>query len=191
LVIWQRNDTICLNQKIRCMKLQLMSLVIAAGVLFASCTTTQQSTSDNAALAVPKGIQSTFSMQYPDASAVTWSRFDATTVPIDWEMTGWQALDADDYAVTFTMGRDTYHAWYDANGAWIGSTYGISDLSRVPPSILSMIKQKYPDYTVEKVDRETWKDQIAYEVKLKKADDSKVKLLVSGDGMILKEKLKD
>jgi len=173
------------------MKLQLMSLVIAAGLLITSCTSTRQSTSDNAALAVPKGIQSTFSMQYPDAQNATWSRFDATTVPVDWEMTGWQALDADDYAVTYTMGNTTYYSWYDASGAWIGTSSSLTDMSRVPPAILSMVKEKYPDYTIDKVERESWKDQVAYEIKLKKADDSKVKLLVAQNGMVLKEKLKD
>lgn len=173
------------------MKLQIMSLVVAAGLIFSSCTTTQQSTSDNAAFAVPVGIQQNFSVQYPDATNVTWGRFDATTVPIDWELSGWQALDADDYVVSFTMGNDTYYSWYDANGAWVGTTVGISDYTRVPSNILNMLKEKYPDYTIEDVDRETWKDQIAYEIKLKKADESKVKLLVSGSGVVLKEKLKE
>jgi uncharacterized membrane protein YkoI len=58
-------------------------------------------------------------------------------------------------------------------------------------AIRNMLKEKYPDYTIDKVDTEVWKDQIAYEIKLKKADDSKVKLLIAGNGMILKEKLKD
>lgn len=173
------------------MKLQFMSLVVAAGLLISSCTTTKQSTSDNAAFAPTTGISSTFAMQYPDATNVTWSHFDATTVPIDWELTGWQALDADDYAVTFNMGNNTYRAWYDANGAWVGSTYNISDMTRVPMAIHNMLKEKYPDYTIDKVDTEVWKDQIAYEIKLKKADDSKVKLLIAGNGMVLKEKLKD
>jgi hypothetical protein len=173
------------------MKLQIMSLVVAAGLIFSSCTTTQQSTSDNAAFAVPVGIQQNFSVQYPDATNVTWGHFDATTVPIDWEMTGWQALDADDYVVTFNMGNDTYYSWYDANGAWVGTTVGITDYTRLPSNIHNMLKEKYADYTIEDVDRETWKDQIAYEIKLKKADDTKAKLLVSGSGVVLKEKLKD
>jgi len=172
------------------MKLQIMSLVVAAG-LISSCSTTRQSTSDNAAFAVPTGIQQNFTVQYPDATSVTWSPFDANNVPIDWELAGWQTLDADDYVVTFNMGNDTYHAWYDANGAWIGTTVGISDLTKLPSNIHNMLKEKYPDYTIVDVDRETWKDQIAYEIKLKKADDTKAKLLVSGSGIVLKEKLKD
>jgi len=173
------------------MKLQIMSLVAAAGLFFTSCTTTQQSTSDNAALAVPNSITTNFSVQYPDASNVTWGRFDANAVPIDWEMTGWEALDAEDYAVTFSVGNDRYIAWYDANGAWVGTTSAVTDYTRVPANIHNMLKEKYPDYTIDKVERETWKDQLAYEIKLKKADDSKVKLLVSESGIILKEKLKD
>ena len=178
------------------MKNRLFSIAAAAAVIIAACgtpqnTTTISSTSSNPAYSIPDNLQTSFTTQYPNATNITWAAYDVAVVPIDWEMTGWQALDADDYAVTYTMGNTTYYSWYDASGAWIGTTSSLTDMSRVPPAILSMVKEKYPDYTIDKVERESWKDQVAYEIKLKKADDSKVKLLVAQNGMVLKEKLKD
>lgn len=176
------------------MKLKIMSLVVATGVFFScgtpSYTSTTTSTSDNAAYAVPAGVQTNFTTQYPNAANVTWSAYDAAVVPIDWEMTGWTALDAGDHAVVFDMDNERYYAWYDQDGNWIGSSYGIRDHTTLPSSINSMIQTKYSGYTIEKVDRELWKDQTAYEVKLKSGD-RKVKLLVDANGNVLKEKVKD
>jgi hypothetical protein len=53
-----------------------------------------------------------------------------------------------------------------------------------------MIADKYKGYTIETVQREMHKSQVAYEVKLKGVDDSKIKLLVDSSGNVLKEKLK-
>jgi hypothetical protein len=171
------------------MKVKLMSLVIAA-FLFFSCGTTYTSTSDNAAynVTVPAGIRSSFSAQYPDATTVVWNNYDAATVPVDWELNGWTALDNDDYAVTFNMGNDKYYSWYDANGNWIGSAYSITDYSKLPYVVNTMLKDKYNTYTIESVEKESWGNQTAYEVKLKNSDDSKLKLLVDADGNILKQK---
>ena len=44
---------------------------------------------------------------------------------------------------------------------------------------------------IENVQREMWSGKTAYEIKLKKTDDDKVKLLVDSNGMILKQKHKD
>jgi hypothetical protein len=172
------------------MKLQLMSLIISAGLL-ASCGSTYQTTSANAAMDVPANIQSSFTVQYPDATEVTWGRYDAAVVPIDWELTGWQPLDANDYAVTFKMGNETYYSWYDSDGTWVGATSTLTDHARLPYAVNNYIKTKYPDYTITKIDREIWKGNTAYEVKLKKTDDDKVKLLISENGTILKEKPTD
>ena len=170
-----------------------MSLVAAAGLLVASCGTTYTSTSDNAAynVTVPSGVRTNFAVAYPDATNVVWNAYDATVVPIDWKMSGWTVLDKDDYAVTFNMGSDTYYAWYDTNGNLVGTAYAITDYTKLPYAINSMLKERYKDYTIESVQRETFKSQTAYEVKLKQGEDMKVKLLVDANGNILKEKLKD
>jgi hypothetical protein len=175
------------------MKLKIMSLVAAAGLFFASCGTTYQSTSDNAAynVTVSEGIRSNFYASYPDATNIVWNHYDAAQVPIDWEMTGWTVLDNDDYAVTFNMGGNNYYAWYDSNGNLIGSTYAISDYSKLPYAVNSLLQTNYKDYTIEAVQREMWGSKTAYELKLKGQGDSKIKLLVDSNGTILKEKLKD
>jgi uncharacterized membrane protein YkoI len=180
------------------MKLKIMSLVSATALML-SCgtpaytdtsTSSSTSTSANAAYSVPANIQTGFSTQYPTATNCTWQSYDAATAPVDWELNGWSAMDANGHTATFTMDNQQYYAWYDASGNWVGSTYAVSDYTQLPESFHTMIKDKYSGYNIEKVQREMWKDRMAYEVKLKNGD-KKVKLLVDDSGNILKEKLKD
>ena len=171
------------------MRMKLMSLVLALGLLYSCGPTTYSTTSENAAFGVPTSIQTSFNAQYPGATNVVWSSYDPARVPIDWELTGWTILDADDYAVSYTYNGENYIAWYDNDGTWVGSSYMVRDNNLLPVSIHNMISQKYPGYTIDKIDKEMWKDQVAYEVKLKNAD-SKVKMLVDANGNIIKEKMK-
>ena len=171
------------------MKLKMMSMA-ALMVLLLSCgTTTNTTTSTNAAYAVPDNISTRFSYQYPQATNVTWGAYDATVVPIDWELAGWNTLDKDDYVVQFDLGGERYYAWYDNNGEWIGSAYALNDVSRLPAAVNSTINSQFAGYTIESVQREMWKDKMAYEVKLKSGD-NKVKLLVDANGTVLKQKTK-
>ena len=168
------------------MKLRILSLLIAAAII-TSCTTTQTSTSENAAFGLPSSVRLDFERHYPDATNVTWSNFDAATVPIDWELTDWAVLDADDYVVKFNMGNDAYFAWYDANGTWIGSAYTMSATSTLPAAVTTTLNSQFKDYTIESIQKETWKDKTAYELKLVSGD-NRVKLLVDANGTILKQK---
>lgn len=174
------------------MKLKFLSLVAAAAFLISACGTTYTSTSDNAAykVTVPENIRSSFAVSYPDATVIVWDRYDDAVVPIDWEMTGWPALDANDYVVSFKMGEDQYYSWYDSDGKLVGTAYAISDYSKLPYAVNKMLADKYKAYTIETVQREIYKSQAAYEIKLKGVDDSRIKLLVDASGNILKEKLK-
>ncbi|HYE53256.1 MAG TPA: PepSY-like domain-containing protein [Chitinophagaceae bacterium] len=178
------------------MKNRLFSIAAAAAVIIAACgtpqnTTTISSTSSNPAYSIPDNLQTSFTTQYPNATNITWAAYDVAVVPIDWEMTGWTALDASDHAVSFDMDGQRYYAWYDSDGTWIGSTYVVNDYSKLPAAVQSVINTKYSGYTIQKVHQEMWKDQLAYEIKLKRTDDDKVKLIVDNQGNILKEKLKD
>lgn len=178
------------------MKNSLFGAAVAAAFLFAACgtpreTNTISSTSNNPAYSTPSNVQSVFVAQYPNATNATWASYDVAVVPIDWTMTGWSALDATDHAVSFDMDGQRYYAWYDSDGTWVGSTYVIDDYTRLPAAVQSVITTKYSGYTIQKVHQEMWKDQMAYEIKLKKTDDDKVKLIVDNNGNILKEKLKD
>lgn len=57
------------------MKLKIMSLVTAMVLLLSCGTTTQTSTSSNAAYDVPATIQTSFTTQYPTATNVVWSGY--------------------------------------------------------------------------------------------------------------------
>ena len=178
------------------MKNRIFSVAMVAALVFAACseprnTTTISSTSSNAAYSPPNNLQTVFVAQYPTASNVVWAQYDATLVPIDWDLAGWSAIDANDYAVTFVMDGQPYIAWYDSDGTWIGSTYVIDDYTRLPAAVQTTLNTKYAGYAIQKVHREVWKDQLAYEIKLKKTDDDKVKLLIDENGNVVKEKLKD
>jgi hypothetical protein len=171
------------------MKNKFLSLLAAALFLFSCGTTSYTSTSANTAYSTPADLQASFSTQYPTATNVIWRAYDEASVPIDWELIGWDPIDARGHMVTFDMDEQQYYAWYDANGNWIGSTYTVKDHTKLPDAVQNLIRDKYSNYTIEKVDQEMWKDQVAYEVKLK-GDDKKVKLLVDKDGNVLKEKIK-
>lgn len=173
------------------MKLKMMSLVTATALALScgtpaytdtststgtgtntgttdSSTNTSTSTSSNAAYSVPADLQTSFTTQYPTATNATWSGYNAATVPVDWELNGWTPMDANGHTATFTMDNQQYNAWYDSKGTWVGSTYAVSDYTTLPPAINTMIKDKYAGYNIDKVQREMWKDRMAYEVKLKK-----------------------
>lgn len=170
--------------------------VFAAALLFTACSTpnysgTSTSTSSNQAYSTPNNLQTRFAAQYPNATNVSWSAYDAASVPVDWEMNGWSALDSTDYTVSFDMNGQRYYSWYDADGTWVGSTYSVSDYTQLPEAVNKLIKEKYADYSIQKVQQESWKDRTAYEIKLKKSNDDKIKLLVDANGNVLKEKMKD
>ncbi|RYD93338.1 MAG: hypothetical protein EOP50_11275 [Sphingobacteriales bacterium] len=172
------------------MKTRLMSLA-AALVLLASCgssrTTTMSSSTNNAAYGVPSSIGSSFSTQFPGATNIHWSAYDATVLPNDWELAGWPSMTGSDYMVTFDQYGNRYYAWYDASGNWVGSTYAVTNLGLIPANISNMLAQNFSGYTIESAQREQWKGQAAYEIKLRNYD-GKVKLLVDENGTVLKQK---
>jgi hypothetical protein len=202
-VEWRIKKPVFFNLKPLIMKLKILSLVATVALLVScggskqttstsSTPTTATSTSSNAAYSgvkVPAGVQTSFTTQYPNATNVTWSTYDVTVVPIDWEMTGWPTLDSSAYMVRYTMDNNNYYGWYDTNGNWVGSTYVISDYKSLPAPVNSMLNSQYPGYTISSVQRESWKDHKAYEIKMQNGD-NKVKLVVDDNGNILKQKTK-
>lgn len=172
------------------MKLKLLSLM-AASVLLFSCSSTRTTTSSNTAFAVPAIVETSFTNQYAGATNISWNRYDAASVPIDWELTGWPAMDAGDYVVRFDLNNEHYYAWYDSDGNWVGSAYVVSDFKSLPDAVNTTLKNQFPGYTIETVQRELWKDKMAYEIKLKGSGDSKIKLVVDANGTILKQKNKE
>jgi Putative beta-lactamase-inhibitor-like, PepSY-like len=168
------------------MKLKLMSLALAT-ILFVSCGTTYTSTTSNAAYGLPENIRTNFIALYPDAKNVTYTQYSSSATPVDWELNGWTTLDTADYVVNFEMGGRKYTTWYDSKGAWVGTTYAIEDYTILPSAVTTMLREKYNGYAIESVQKESWKDQTAYELKLKN-DTGGMKLLVDTKGNIIKQK---
>lgn len=169
-----------------------MSVVAAASLFFVSCGTTYKSTTDNAAYSVnvPLSARQNFAIAYPDASNVVWNSYNAGNVPFDWEMTDWTPLSPNDYSVTFTMGNRQYQSWYDANGNLAGTTTLISNYTNLPYAVSTTLHDKYGAYTIDNVQQLIRGNRTEYEIRLKGADDSKMKLIVDANGNVLKEKAK-
>lgn len=181
---------------------QTISALVAASFLIIACstrhttsttmtpngTTTTTTTSSHAAFAVPGNIQTTFTTQYPGATAVTWVPYNETAVPIDWDLTDWAVLSPRDYQVNYSLNGNQYYSWYDANGNWIGTSYYITNYNNgLPAAVNATIANKFSGYTIDKASQVTWKDHTAYDVKLKNGD-NKMKVLIDTNGDVLKQK---
>jgi len=167
------------------MKLKIWMLA-ASIVVLVSCGPSYRAT-DQYAVVVPAGTQTAFTTQYPGATTVVWSRYDVATLPIDWELAGWTAMDQDDYVVTFYQDNDKYYAWYDSDGNWIGTAYVINDYKSLPSAVSGTINTQFSGYTISGVNKEFQKDRMLYEIHLSNGN-SKVKLLVDANGNIVKQK---
>jgi hypothetical protein len=169
------------------MKIREIIAVAAIG-LIASCDTPYEAT--DTTMVAPVSIRNSFSAQYPTATNVVWTNYDATiAVPLDWDMAGWTVMDTDDFVVRYNMGTDEYYSWYDSEGNWVGTAYVVTDLNALPTVITNTVNTQFPGYTISSVTREFQTDRMAYEVELKN-ETTKVKLLLDGNGNILKQKTK-
>src|SRR4051812_46237285 len=98
--------------------MKFQHLILAAGISLAvaSCGSSKQMNSDystaNAAIVVPASTQTAFITRYPTATSVQWYGYNDVAVPIDWELTDWPVMDANDYVVTYTMNGNKYYSWY-------------------------------------------------------------------------------
>src|SRR5262245_33747860 len=120
------------------MKLRIL-ILIAGVVLIASCgpsyRVTDGSTVAKDTIGVPTEIKSSFSTQYPTATNVVWSTYDATATPlVDWELNGWTPLGEGAYVATYSLNNDTYYSWYGPDNQWIGTAYTVSDYKSLPPA---------------------------------------------------------
>ena len=88
----------------------------------------------------------------------------------------------------FTLDTFNYHAWYDAGGDWIGSAYPIKAAKPLPEAINNTLKAQFDGYSFDGAVREFWKDEEAYEIKIKNGDANKMKILMDANGNILKQK---
>jgi hypothetical protein len=172
------------------MKLKTIIAVAAIGLL-AACDPSYRAT-DTGVVVVPEATRQAFVDQYPDGINVVWSNYDPDVVIIhDWDLAGWPVIQTDDYAVRFDMGTDTYYAWYDNEGTWIGTAYVVKDYSTMPLSVRNSVTTLYPGYTITAVNKEFYRDRVAYEITLKNVNDSKVVVLTDMNGNVIKSKVKN
>jgi hypothetical protein len=165
-------------------------LAVAAVVILAACGTPYRAT-DTGVVVVPESTQRAFVVQYPSSTNATWSYYNQDVVILnDWELSGWAVPDERDYVVQFDQDNEKYYAWYDSDGTWIGTAYVVRDYSRLPVVVTTTLARDYADYSISSVNREYYKDRNAYEIVMKRADGSKVVLLVDNDGRVLKSKIK-
>jgi alpha-L-fucosidase len=141
-----------------------------------------------AATQAPAAVESVFTKQYPGAVNIIWSPYDSlAAVPIDLRMAGWKKMDADDYMVKFDYKGENYYAWYNSDGKWIGSAYTMKDVTKLPATVNTAVKNamktRYSGYSISQVNREFQTGKTAYEVELAKGD-SMVRMLVSSVGKI-------
>ena len=167
---------------------KMPSVVDSTKTPSATKTSTTGVTVPAAVVTVPAVTLTAFTTQYPGATNVVWSGYDSLAqVPIDLRMAGWKKMDADDHLVTFDLDNNNYYAWYDSEGKWVGSAYTMTDITKLPPTVntavKNAIKTRYVGYTISNVNREFQKDKKTYEVELVK-DNNKVKMLVNSDGKI-------
>lgn len=145
-------------------------------------------TSPNNTGTAPAAVSDAFTKQYPNAGNAAWSAYDSlAAVPIDLRLTGWTKMDADDHMVKFDLDGDTYYAWYDQDGNWIGSASPMKDFTKLPAAvndaIQNAIRSRYTDYNVSQVNREFQEGKKTYEVELTSGD-NRVRMLVGSDGKI-------
>jgi len=98
---------------------------------------------------------------------------------IEWE------IAADIYQVEFEIGFVDYEAYYDKNGELLGYSHDCKQ-SDMPALVINAIIAKYPDYNFEDIKKVISGTTQRYKVELEK-NDVDVKVIVSSDGVILKE----
>jgi len=169
------------------MKLKTFIAVVAI-CFFTACGTPYRATDSGVLISID--AQRAFDQQYPNSSNVEWSTYDANVVVLnDWELSGWETLDASDYTVKFDYDNQRYYAWYNSDGTWVGSAYVVNDHTTLPAYVTSTLNMQYPAYTIVNVNKEFYKDKVSYEIMLKKSDGRMV-VLMDENGNVYKYKLK-
>ncbi len=175
--------------------MKMFNLIVGAGILLLATSGSTMAnykpaiSSTDTIITPPANISASFNTRYPKASNVKWYQYNSTTIPIEWDLTGWPALSDRDFAVMYDMDSVNYYAWYDAQGNWVGSTNQMKDFAGLPAPVVKMLSAKYAGYTISDVHTETYKDLSAYQVELKRGND-KVKMVVDPNGNVLKQKTK-
>ena len=133
----------------------------------------------------PDNVRTSFQAKYPNVSDVKWSAYKPYE-RINWEWTGWPAMDTSYYVVNYTVDNRPHMSWWDKLGSWIGSTSTIEDSTMLPDPVKKTLKNSYAGYRITSIDEENDKNRTAYEIKLEKGD-ARARILVDKNGKILKK----
>jgi hypothetical protein len=153
------------------MKFKTILAVLAISV-FASCKSTYRATDTTVTVVTPEMIESSFAVQYPNATNVVWVNYDPVVIsPMDWQLVGYTTLDANARLVHFNQDNQNYYVLYDQTGYRVASAYVLTDFTVLPASVNDVLHIRYPGYTITGLSRVTLNsrnDQMAYAVELKK-----------------------
>ena len=151
------------------MKLRTILAVAAISVLAACKTTSSYRATDKTVVVATAPAQTTFLVQYPNATNVVWVDYDpAVMTPIDWRLIGWTPLDASARLVHFNQDNQNYYVMYDNNGYRVASAYVLTDYTVLPSAVNNVLVTRFPAYSITGLSRVTLPNRMAYEVELKK-----------------------
>ena len=187
------------------MKVHIITASVAVMALMTACNNTDSSkTSENKDTAVvvttdkmdkmvtvktvevTPVVKTKFETKYPKATEVQWTKYEAVPMDLDWELTGWPALDTMDYAAKYTIDNTDYWTWYTPEGEWI-ATVSTINVAGVPDAVNKTLQSQFEGYTVTSVNKENDKNRTAYEIKMEKGED-KMKTLIDEKGNVMKKK---
>lgn len=115
---------------------------------------------------VPSIVLNQFDLEFPKANDVEWE------------------LENNVYHVEFELGWDKdLDAWYDNNGKRLRLQEEISK-KQMPEAVLTTLKEKFPSYYIDDVDKITESNHIFYEVELEK-NRNEITILVNENGSLI------
>ena len=135
---------------------------------------------------IPDSIKTSFQAKYPTATNVNWNRYQPMNT-IDWEWSGWPAMDSGDYVANFSLDNTENWAWYDNKNNWIGTVSSVKNFESLPAAVSKVVKSNFDGYTITSVDKEFDHKRTAYEIKMEKGTD-RMKALIAENGSIIKKK---
>ena len=165
-------------------------VVLAALLFFVACkTTSTYRATDATVVNSPTAAETTFLVQYPNASNVVWAYYDPVVIaPVDWQLTGWRALDANARMVHFNQDNNNYYVLYDRYGYRVASATVLTDFTVIPSAVSNVLTLRYPAYTIIGLNRVTMTNTMAYEVEMKKMFYT-ARILIDDSGNVIDQRL--
>jgi uncharacterized membrane protein YkoI len=117
---------------------------------------------------VPTKVMADFQKNYPQAKDV------------EWEMQG------NHYKVDFDLGRYDHEISYDNAGKVVKLEKEINP-TELPSNIASVVKQKYPDYKIDKVEVKEWDNKTSYEVEIEQGWFKERNLVLDSNGKLISD----